>query len=116
MSQFYDYLKEYWYYFFGPPVWLRPTVLLPVSALGTFLYLPFDNLKVRLHTMTKLPNGQFPYAGLKDAFIKAFDYECAVSQHSSILALHTGFIPAFLKVYFTLLTVIFSFKSGNLCY
>ncbi|MFM7852304.1 MAG: MC/SLC25 family protein, partial [Flammeovirgaceae bacterium] len=57
MSGIYDYLKEYLYFFFGPPAWLRPLCLLPTAALGAACYLPFDNIKVRLHTMRPLPNG-----------------------------------------------------------
>lgn len=72
MSSFYDYLKEYLYYFFGPPKWLRPLVLLPTAALGAACYLPFDNIKVRMHTMRALPNGQLPYEGVVDALSKVY--------------------------------------------
>ena len=72
MSSFYDYAKEFLYYFFGPPSWLRPLCLLPTAALGAACYLPFDNIKVRLHNMRPLPNGELPYRGLIDAFIKVY--------------------------------------------
>lgn len=106
MSQTYDFLKEYLYYFFGPTVWLRPLVLLPTAAVGVFLYLPFDNIKVRLHTMTQLPNGEFPYTGFLDGLKKALKHEGSISQHSSPLALHSGAAPAFFRLYLTLLAVI----------
>ena len=70
MSSFYDWLKEYLYFFFGPPAWLRPLVLLPTAALGAACFLPFDNIKVRLHNMKPLPNGELPYSGAKECFSK----------------------------------------------
>jgi hypothetical protein len=103
MSQFYDYLKEYIYYFFGATQWLRPLILLPTAALGAGLFLPFDNIKVRFHTMSRLPNGAFPYTGFYDAIRKVLIYECNFTQYSSIMALHSGFIPMFVKLYATLL-------------
>ena len=72
MSNFYDYLKEFSYWYFGPTSWLRPMILIPTVALGTFCYLPFDNIKVRMHNMTHLPNGELPYTGLLDAFMKVY--------------------------------------------
>lgn len=70
MSNFYDYLKEYLYWFFGPTEWLRPLILIPTAALGTFCYLPFDNVKVRMHNMTALPDGELPYKSFRDALAK----------------------------------------------
>lgn len=64
MSYIYDYFKEYMYWIFGPTHWIRPLILLPTVYIGTCLYLPFDNMKVRFHTMNPLPNGQLPYIGL----------------------------------------------------
>lgn len=70
MSNVYDFMKEYCYWFFGPTSWLRPMILVPTCALGTFCYLPFDNVKVRLHNMTALPDGEMPYKGVYDALSK----------------------------------------------
>lgn len=106
MSAVYDYLKEYLYYFFGPPKWLRPLVLIPTAALGTAAFLPFDNIKVRLHTMRALPNGQLPYLGFRDAITKALNYEGHNVNYSSPLCLLTGFVPTYIKIYFTLLVVV----------
>jgi len=74
MSNFYDFLKEYVYWFSGPTNWLRPLVLIPTAALGTFCYLPFDNIKVRIHNMSPLPTGELPYKGFLDAFSKVISY------------------------------------------
>lgn len=61
MSYLYDYMKEFGYWFFGPTSWLRPLILLPTAYVGISLYLPFDNIKVRYHTMTPMPDGSMPY-------------------------------------------------------
>ena len=70
MSSVYDFLKEYLYYFFGPPAWLRPLCLLPTAAVGAAAFLPFDNIKVTMHNMGALSNGQMPYTGFRDALMK----------------------------------------------
>ena len=72
MSNVYDFAKEFLYWFFGPTSWLRPLILIPTAALGTFCYLPFDNIKVRMHNMTLMPNGEMPYKSMMDAFGKVF--------------------------------------------
>lgn len=105
MSHFYDFSKEYLYWFFGPTAWLRPLILLPTTLLGIALYLPFDNIKVRYHTMTALPNGEMPYKSFLDAFRKIIKYECNPRQHSSLMALHAGGVSAFWRLYFTLMLV-----------
>lgn len=74
MSYFYDYAKEFLYWVFGPTNWLRPLVLLPTVYIGTLCYLPFDNLKVRYHTMTPMPDGTMPYRGFVDTVKKVNHY------------------------------------------
>jgi hypothetical protein len=64
MSYLYDYLKEFNYWIFGAAGWLRPLILIPTAYVGVILYLPFDNIKVRYHTMTPMPDGSMPYKGL----------------------------------------------------
>ena len=103
ISPLYDFLKEYYYYFFGPTIWLRPTILVPTIFLGTALSLPFDNIKTRLHNMHKLPDGRLPYNGTFDAFLKAIYYESSYSKYSNIFSFGAGFVPAFLRNYFTVL-------------
>jgi solute carrier family 25 oxoglutarate transporter 11 len=74
MSNVYDFMKEYGYWFFGPTSWLRPMVLVPTCAIGTLCYLPFDNIKVRMHNMTALPDGEMPYKSVYDAATKVYIY------------------------------------------
>ena len=102
MSSFYDYLKEYFYWIFGPTMWLRPMILIPTTALGVCLYLPFDNIRVRFHTMTPLPNGEMPYKGVTDAFFKILRYEADVYKYSSPIAFLNGGVPAFWRLFTSL--------------
>lgn len=103
MSNLYDFLKEYYFFFFGAATWLRPAVLLPVTFVGAFVFLPFDNVKVRLHTMFSLPDGRSPYDGAFDCFKKILKYECNYEKYSSFLAFHNGGVAYFLKLYISLL-------------
>ena len=105
MNSIYDFCKEYMYYWFGPAQWLRPTCLLVASAFGVGFYLPFDNIKVRMHTMTELPDGRMPYEGVIDAFRKIFVFESNIAKHSSIGAFYNGGLAAFCKIYVTLIIV-----------
>jgi solute carrier family 25 oxoglutarate transporter 11 len=108
MSYFYDYAKELVYFWFGPTQWLRPLVLVPTAYLGTALYLPFDNCKVRLHTMRALPSGEMPYAGFFDCFSKIMKYECQINKLSNIFAFHNGLSAAFTKMYVGLLIGVYT--------
>ena len=103
----YDFLKEYYYYFFGVAHWLRPAVLAPSVFLGCYLSIPFDNIKTRLHTMTKLPDGRLPYNGLLDCMKKIIAFECRLKKYSNFHAFHNGFMPYFLKNYLAILTGIY---------
>ncbi len=107
MSSFYDYGKEYFYWFFGATEFLRPLLLIPTTLIGLCFYLPFDNLKVRYHTMTPLPNGEMPYRGILSTIGQILKYEANVYKYSSALAFMNGGLPAFIKLYITLFTVIY---------
>ena len=102
MSSFYDFIKEYCYWIFGPAEFLRPMILLPTTFLGTCLYLPFDNIKVRYHTMTPLPNGEMPYNGYFDTLLKIYRYEADVYKYSSPIAFLSGGVPAFWRLFISL--------------
>lgn len=103
ISPIYDFLKEYYYNFFGAAAWLRPSCLFATTLAGCYLSLPFDNIKTRMHVMSPLPDGRMPYTGVFDAFHKILCYECNWSKYSNFHAFHTGFLPYFLKMYFSLL-------------
>ena len=103
MSQFYDFCKEWFYWIFGPSQWLRPMILIPTAALGVSLYLPFDNIRTRFHTMTPLPNGDMPYKSTTDAFFKILKYEGDIYKYSSPIAFLNGGMPAFVRLFVSLL-------------
>lgn len=103
MSNLYDFLKEYLFYFFGPTEWLRPTALIPTAFVGAYLYLPFDNIRTRLHIMTPLPDGRLPYLGIRDAFAKIYAYEAMPTNYTNHHVFHSGFASFFVKLYLSLL-------------
>jgi hypothetical protein len=113
ISNFYDYMKEYFYWWFGPTTWLRPFILIPTTALACALYLPFDNIKTRFHTMTPLPNGEMPYKNTFDAFFKIFKYEASTSKYSSVLAFANGGMAAFWKLFISLYIVIIFYNFSG---
>jgi len=45
--------------------------------VGSFLSLPFDNIKTKLQKMKKGPDGKFPYKGVFDALVKTINNEGA---------------------------------------
>ena len=107
ISPIYDFLKEYYYSFFGPAYWLRPACLLAATLPGCYFSLPFDNIKTRMHIMSALPDGRLPYTSFKDCLFKIWNYECNYKKYSSGHAYHTGFVPYFLRSYITLLMGIY---------
>ena len=76
-----DLVKENAYWFFGPATITRASATI-FGVLAAFaLSLPFDAIKTRLHTMRPLPNGQYPYRGGLDCFLKMFVYESNPKKH-----------------------------------
>ena len=102
MSSFYDWFKEYMYFFFGPTDWLRATCLVPTALIGSYVYLPFDNIKTRLHVMTALPDGRMPYKGVYDALTKITTYESFIGKFTNLHAFHNGFASFYIKLYISL--------------
>ena len=107
MSNVYDFLKEYYYWFVGPSAFLRPFCLAHCTLLGLMFYLPFDNLKVRFHTMTPLPNGEMPYKSLSDAMAIILEKEGNRKYLSSVLALYNGGVPALMRMFLSLYGVFY---------
>lgn len=63
MTSLHDWLKENVYYFLGPHWLCRIIATAGAVAVGTGVSMPFDNIRVRLHTMRPLPTGEMPYRG-----------------------------------------------------
>ena len=103
LPHFYDYLKEYLFFFFGPTYWLRPTCLITTLLLGAVISLPIDNIKTRLHLMSALPDGRMPYKGDIDCFKKAIRYDCNYPKFGNITNLHSGFSAYILKNFISIM-------------
>lgn len=70
MTGIFDLCKENSYFFFGPH-WINRIWATAVACIvGTVVAMPFDMIRVRLHTMRPLPTGEYPYKGALDCFGK----------------------------------------------
>jgi len=95
----YDWFKENSYYFFGP-VSLNRLVGTGIGvATAMVLSMPFDAVRTRLHTMRPLPNGQYPYNGFLDCFMKMIRYECQPKKFSNFGTFYTGGQAYFARLY-----------------
>jgi solute carrier family 25 oxoglutarate transporter 11 len=70
MTNVYDLIKENTYYWFGPSFINRLVATLGATLLGTMLTLPFDAIRLRMHLMRPLPNGELPYTSSMDCAVK----------------------------------------------
>lgn len=61
MTSIHDWVKENCYFFLGPHMLNRMTGCLAACVFGTLFSMPFDAVRLRLHTMRPLPNGLLPY-------------------------------------------------------
>jgi solute carrier family 25 oxoglutarate transporter 11 len=70
------------------------------GAIASVLGLPFDNVKMKLQNMKKMPNGEFPYKGAFDCFRKSI-------KNEGVRGLWTG-LPVFALTFapFTMLTLL----------
>lgn len=73
MTSLFDLWKEYSYYFIGPNMLTRLWTTAAAVTVGTVASMPFDMIRVRLHTMRPLPNGVYPYTGIFDCITKVIN-------------------------------------------
>ncbi len=78
MTCVYDWCKENSYFFLGPHWMNRFWATAVAVGLGTAVSMPFDTVRVRMHTQRPLPNGQMPYTSSFDCAKKMVFYEGAV--------------------------------------
>jgi hypothetical protein len=95
----YDWLKEQFWYIYGPTELFRITACLLASVLATLLSHPFDSMRVRLHTMRPLPNGKMPYVHSLDALIKFYHYESQIRFNSNGGGLYAGCYAACIRTF-----------------
>ena len=95
----YDYIKENGFYFFGPILLNRLLGTALGVATAMTLSLPFDMLRVRMHTMRPLPNGEMPYKGTIDCFNKILKYEGTSKKMNNMGVFFAGGQAYFLRLY-----------------
>ncbi len=99
MSHLYDLCKEQSYFFFGPHWINRFWACAVTTILGTVVSLPFDNIRLRLHTMRPLPDGRMPYNNTMDALGKALFYETNPDKQANYSALLAGAYMYWLRLF-----------------
>lgn len=90
MTHVNDWCKENSYFFLGPHWINRVWATAAATAVGTFVALPFDAVKTRMHTMRPLPDGRMPYNSSFDCFRKMFKYEGNPKHHSNPGSFYAG--------------------------
>jgi solute carrier family 25 oxoglutarate transporter 11 len=70
MTGIYDLAKETSYFTLGPHYMNRLWAMVAATIVGHVVTMPFDTVRVRMQTMRRLPNGEFPYHGTIDCFNK----------------------------------------------
>lgn len=75
MTNAYDWMKENSYYYLGPS-WINRFLATGTAVgCGVLFSMPFDAVRVRMHTMRPLPTGELPYKSSWDCFWKMLQYE-----------------------------------------
>jgi hypothetical protein len=82
MTNVFDWCKENSYFFLGPSWLNRLWATAAATACGVATSMPFDAVRVRMHTMRPLPNGHMPYHSSWDCFKKMWYFEGS-SHHQS---------------------------------
>ena len=94
----YDWMKENMFYFLGPISLNRIVGTLIGAGCAMLVSMPFDTIRTRLHTMRPLPNGEYPYNGVFDCFVKIYRYECQFSKHNNFGSFYTGGQPYLVRL------------------
>ena len=90
MTNVYDWCKENSYFFLGPSWINRLWATGAAVACGVAASMPFDTVRVRMHTMRPLPNGHLPYKDSWDCLKKTLKYEGNFRYHSNLHCLFAG--------------------------
>jgi len=83
MTGVFDWCKENSYFFLGPSWISRVFSTVAATVVGVGVSMPFDAVRVRMHTMRPLPDGRMPYSGSIDCFHKMFKYEASPLHQSN---------------------------------
>jgi hypothetical protein len=102
VTPIYDWLKEQSWYIYGPMEIWRILSCVGASIVAVAAGHPFDNLRIRMHTMRNLPDGRAPYADSLDAFWKCYRYEGNIRHNSNLMSIYAGSYAAFLRMFLIL--------------
>ena len=83
MTNVYDWCKENSYFFLGPNWINRLWATAAACACGVAASMPFDAVRVRMHTMRPLPDGSLPYSNSLNCFTKMWHFEGNMKYHSN---------------------------------
>jgi len=90
MTNAFDWCKENSYFYLGPS-WINRFWATGVAAsIGTAVSLPFDAIRMRMHTMRPLPDGRLPYQNSFDCLVKMNHYEGAAKHSSNLNCFFAG--------------------------
>lgn len=90
MTNVYDLIKENTYYFLGPSWINRFCGTAGAVGLGVAVSMPFDTIRLRMHTMRPLPNGVLPYTSSWDCSVKMQYFEGNQRYHGNIHCFYSG--------------------------
>jgi hypothetical protein len=90
MTNVFDWIKENSYYHLGPSWINRLLATSGAVAVGVACSMPFDTVRVRMHTMRPLPNGVMPYKNSFDCALKMAWYEGNQRYHGNQHCFFTG--------------------------
>lgn len=90
MTNAYDWCKENSYFMLGPS-WINRFWSTTVAAgLGTAASMPFDAIRMRMHTMRPLPDGRLPYTSSWDCALKMMHFEGNAKHSSNVNCFFAG--------------------------
>lgn len=90
MTNAYDWCKENSYFFLGPSWMNRFWATGAAAAIGVATSMPFDAIRVRMHTMRPLPDGRLPYTSSWDCAVKMVTYEGSAKHASNMNCFFAG--------------------------
>ena len=90
MTNIYDWIKENMYYFIGPSYLNRIGATAGAVAVGVLCSMPFDAIRLRMHLMRPLPNGELPYTSSYDCALKMSYFEGNQRYNGNMHCYYTG--------------------------
>lgn len=99
MTNVNDFCKENSYFFLGPSWINRFWATAVACSIGVATSLPFDAVRLRMHTMRPLPDGRMPYNSSYDCMVKMLHYEGNPKHSSNLNCFYAGGQAYFLRLF-----------------